>query len=398
MKLVVISHKPCWRSESSPTGYATDGGFPIQMRSLAELFDATTLLVPVGSSGSGGGNGGAGEEGGSALAGPGIRVIPLTPPPGRGAVRKLLFPFWILQNARVLFREVRRADAVHAPIPGDVGTAGILLSLAMGKRLFVRHCGNWLAPKTAADRFWKWLMESTAGGRRVMLATGGSAGPPSSRNEHVGWVFASSLTRRELERYGHPRDDWRREGEGPRLLIACRQERDKGVGAAIGSLLLVRREFPGATLDVVGDGSALPELRALAAHLGLGSAVAFHGQLDHGAVLDRMSRADLFCYPTSSSDGFPKVVLEALACGLPVVATRVSVLPRLLEDGAGVLIDESSPEAVADGVRSCLADPERYRSLSRHAVATARSYSLETWRDAIGERLAGAWGSLKCAS
>jgi glycosyltransferase involved in cell wall biosynthesis len=394
MKLVVISHKPCWRSESSPsspTGYATDGGFPIQMRSLAELFDGTTLLVPVGSSGG---------EGGSALAGPGMTVVPLTPPRGRGAMRKLLFPFWILENARVLWREVRRADAVHAPIPGDVGTAGILLSLLMGKRLFVRHCGNWLAPRTAADRFWKWLMESIAGGRRVMLATGGSGGPPSSRNEHVAWVFASSLTRRELEKYGHPRDEWRREGQGPRLLIACRQERDKGVGAAIGSLLFVRREFPGATLDVVGDGSALPELRTLAAHLGLGSAVAFHGRLDHEAVLDRMSRADLFCYPTVSSDGFPKVVLEALACGLPVVATRVSVLPRLLEDedGAGVLIDESTPEAVADGVRSCLADPERYRSLSRRAVATARSYSLETWRDAIGERLAGAWGSLKCAS
>lgn len=391
MKLVVISHKPCWRSESSPTGYATDGGFPIQMRSLAELFDATTLLVPVGPG-----------EGGSALAGPGMTVVPLTPPPGRGAARKLLFPLWILRNAPALWREVRRSDAVHAPIPGDVGTAGILFSLVLGKRLFVRHCGNWLAPKTAADRFWKRLMESLAGGRRVMLATGGAAGPPSARNGQVGWVFASSLTRRELEAFGRPRDGWSREDRGPRLLIACRQERDKGVGAAIGALLLVRREFPGATLDVVGDGSALSELRSLAGHLGLegagAGAVTFHGRLDHEGVLDRMSRADVFCYPTQSSDGFPKVVLEALACGLPVVATRVSVLPRLLGNGAGVLVDESSPEAVADGVRSALADPERYRAMSRSAVETARSYSLESWRDSIGERLAGAWGSLKCAS
>jgi glycosyltransferase involved in cell wall biosynthesis len=111
-----------------------------------------------------------------------------------------------------------------------------------------------------------------------------------------------------------------------------------------------------------------------------------------------MSRADLFCYPTESSEGFPKVVLEALASGLPVVATRVSVIPRLLNGGAGVLLEEPSPEAVASGVKSCLSDRELYRSMSRCAVATAGTYSLEKWRDTIGDRLRGAWGPLRCTS
>lgn len=387
MNLVVVSHKPCWRSEQSPSGYATDGGFPIQMRALSQLFDSTTLVVPVSASGSG--------EGGAALTGERLSVVALTSPPGRGATRKFLFPIWIARNAPVLFREIRRHDAVHAPIPGDIGTAGILIALLLRKKLFVRHCGNWLLQKTAADRFWKWLMERFAGRERVMLATGGASGPPSTRNDQIGWVFASSLTQRELEAYGRSRDGFR--DEAPRLLIACRVERDKGIGAAIGSLLLIRQSFPGATLEVVGGGSALPELRSLAQHLGLAEAVTFSGKLDHESVLGRMSRADLFCYPTQSSDGFPKVVLEALACGLPVVATRVSVLPRLLGGGAGVLVEESSPEAVARGVLSCLSDRDLYRAMSRDAVLTARSYSLESWRDAIGERLSGAWGPLKCA-
>lgn len=388
MKLVVISHKPCWRSATSPSGYATDGGFPIQMRALAELFDGTTIVVPVSADGF--------LEGGAPLAGPGLSVVPLTPPPGAGAMRKVLFPLWVARNAPVLVREVRRSDAVHAPIPGDVGTAGILVALLLRKKLFVRHCGNWLLQKTAADRFWKWLMEQFAGRERPMLATGGASAPPSRRNEHIAWVFSSSLTERELAARGRAREGFG--SEGPRLLIACRQERDKGIGAAIGSLLLVRQSFPGATLEVVGDGSALEEFRSLARHLGLGEAVSFRGKLDHEGVLDRMSRADLFCYPTQSSEGFPKVVLEAMACGLPVVATPVSVLPRLLAGGAGVVVPESSPDAVAKGVLSCLSDAEVYRGMSRAAVATARSYSLESWRDAIGARLAGAWGPLKCAS
>ena len=120
---------------------------------------------------------------------------------------------------------------MHAPIPGDIGTAGILIALLLRKKLFVRHCGNWLLQKTAADRFWKWLMERFAGRERVMLATGGASGPPSPRNDHIGWVFASSLTQRELEACGRSRDGFR--DEAPRLLIACRVERDKGIGAAI---------------------------------------------------------------------------------------------------------------------------------------------------------------------
>ena len=47
MKLAVFSHKLCWPSAASPSGYATDGGFPLQMQTLSELFDATTLVVPV---------------------------------------------------------------------------------------------------------------------------------------------------------------------------------------------------------------------------------------------------------------------------------------------------------------------------------------------------------------
>ena len=385
MRLVVVSHKPCWRSAASPSGYATDGGFPMQMRALSELVDATTVVVPCDDAGA--------RAGEMPLTGNHLTVVPLRPPAGRGLRRKLLLPLWIVRALPVLARELRRADAVHAPIPGDVGTVGLLLALAMRKPLFVRHCGNWSVRVTAAERFWGWLLERAAGGRTVVLTTGGAPEPPSSRNPELRWIFSTSVTSAELQRYGTPRTA--PHADGPRLVITCRQEEKKGTGVVVRALPLLRERFPGIRLDVVGDGVDLERFRRLAAELGVADRVSFHGRVDHVGVVALLRRADVFCFPTAASEGFPKVVLEAMACGLPVVTTPVSVLPQLLAGGGGILIQRAAPAEVADAVRTCLATDAAYARLSAAAVATAGSYSLEAWRDTIGGHLSERWGPLR---
>ena len=150
VKLAVFSHKVCWPSAASPSGFATDGGFPFQMKALSELFDSTTLVVPCLASG--------GQPGEAALGGNKLYVAPLSAPRRTGLKHKLLFPFWLLRNTPRVLRELFRADAVHAPIPGDVGTIGMLFAFLFRKPLLVRHCGNWLQPETAAEHFWKWFM------------------------------------------------------------------------------------------------------------------------------------------------------------------------------------------------------------------------------------------------
>ena len=194
MRLVVFSHKPCWRSDTSASGYATDGGFPMQMRALSELFEATVIVVPCAENKT--------RAGEMPLVGRNLSVIPVSFPPGAGLRRKLSIPLWLLRNGPALLREIRRTHAVHAPIPGDIGTVGMLLALLFRKPLFVRHCGNWFVQRTAAERFWKWFMERFAGGRNVMLATGGAVDRPSSRNPDVRWIFSTSLTEQELEECG----------------------------------------------------------------------------------------------------------------------------------------------------------------------------------------------------
>jgi glycosyltransferase involved in cell wall biosynthesis len=302
-------------------------------------------------------------------------------------------PFWFARNLPTLVGEVLRADALHTPIPGDVGSVGMSLGFILGKPLFVRYCGNWAEQRTAAEHGWRWFMERFAGDRNVFLATGGSAEPPSARNAAIRWIFSTTLSEGELGSCSAVRRP--PPGRSPRLIIVCRQERLKGSAVVIRSMPLLHEHFPGATLDVVGEGAALQEFKELAVALGIAERVTFHGKVDHETVLRLLRESNIFCYPTSASEGFPKVVHEALACGLPVVTTRVSVLPQLIGTDCGCLLDEATPEAVAHAVRQCIGDLDRYRALSTRAAETAKAYSLERWRDTIGDLLRTAWGPLR---
>ena len=105
MELVVFSHKHCWPSPTSRSGYATSGGFPFQMRALSELFDRTRLVVPVSSA--------KDRSGEIPLEGHNLSVVSLTLPTGKGLWRKLgLFP-WLVRNSITIVREIVGADAVQ---------------------------------------------------------------------------------------------------------------------------------------------------------------------------------------------------------------------------------------------------------------------------------------------
>ena len=380
MNLVVVSHKICWPDETSVSGFATDGGFPLQMEAISELFEQTTIVVPSRRD--------SAPDGLSPLKGKGLGVIPLSVPLGTGLRRKLHMVVWLLHNGTLIWREIRKADAVHTPIPGDVGTIGMMAALLQRKPLLVRHCGNWLVQKTTAERIWKWSMEYFAGGRNVMFATGGAAEPPSSRNPNIKWIFSTSLRANQLGQ-APPR---RLPSNGKlKLVTACRQEPGKGTDKVIESLPGILSVFPEAELSIIGSGSLVDGLKRRVEHLGLHKHVTFHGRIRQQRVVELLNDAHVFCYPTSASEGFPKVVLEALAGGLPVITTRVSVLPQLLESGAGILLKKADAKELSDAVIRLFADGPAYSVMSATAIETSRQFSLERWRDVIGESLRKAW-------
>ena len=387
MRLAIVSHKICYRTSPSLDTYCTDGGFPLQVCALSELFDETTLVVPVDRN--------ENRTGLSQINGKNIAVKQLSRAANNGWVRKFLLPFWFAWNISTICKAVRHSDAVHTPIPGDIGTIGMMVALFMRKPLFVRHCGNWAERRTLAERMWRWMLEFFAGGRNVIFATGGANEPPSKVNPNIKWIFSTSL--QEVELKAAKVRELPTNGE-IRLMIACRQEPLKGTDIVIESLPAIVKEFPLAKLEIVGDGSLLSEFKQRSRELDIDHRITFHGRVPQPRVLEIMRGAHVFCFPTSASEGFPKVVLEALASGLPVITSMVSVLPELLKRGCGILMPEPSSDRLAKAVHQICRSEANYRAISLNAIQTAQDYSLENWRDTIGGHLKTAWGKVSLTS
>lgn len=380
MRLLVASHKLCWSDPAAASGYATDGGFAVQIGALAGLFDETIVCVPVAE---------AEAPTGLTPLPSDLTVRPLRHP-GAGPLRRRAT---VLAWIGPLIRGLRDADAVHAPVPGDVGFLTVVLALLARKPLFVRHCATWREPRTRADRLLRRLLERTAGGRNVVLATGGDAAPPSPDVASIEWIFSSSIRDADLDAV-RQRPARRAPAAGSaRLVTGGRLIVDKGADTVLEAFAVLHERGLVAHLDIVGDGPARAALETAARSLGCADIVSFRGRLARVDVLEVFDDADLFVYPTRSSEGFPKLVLEALSRGLPVVATPVSAIPVLVGD-AGVIVAPGPDEVVA-AAAALLEDGVRYEAAQRATLERASHFTLEAWVAAIGARLTEAWGPLR---
>jgi len=132
----------------------------------------------------------------------------------------------------------------------------------------------------------------------------------------------------------------------------------------------VRRRMP-CVLVMVGDGPDRTAAEDEARHLGVASDVAFLGKIDPVAPL--LAAAHVFLLP-SETESFGLGALEALACGVPVVATRVGGLPEVIRDGdTGMLSAVGDINAMADSAFTLLDDGARWDAMSRRAAADARA-------------------------
>lgn len=138
------------------------------------------------------------------------------------------------------------------------------------------------------------------------------------------------------------------------LCVGSLQEY-KGHRVLLEALARGGRALARINLTLVGDGPLRRSLEALARELGLHGRVSFLGQLPESDVIARLAEADLFVLPsvvaaTGQMEGLPVVLVEALACGVPVVATRLSGIPELVTEGVGLLVEPGDVESLRRGL------------------------------------------------
>ncbi len=168
------------------------------------------------------------------------------------------------------------------------------------------------------------------------------------------------------------------EGAEKRILFVGRLHPVKGVQYLLGAMSIVHQELPEAKLILVGDGEERELLESLTDSLGIRECVEFAGRVPHERVQDYMNLAEVFVLP-SLSEGFPVTILEAMACGLPIVATRVGGVPDIIEDGAnGYLINTKNPEQIAEALLKLLQDEQLREDISGNNREEVRRYRWDS--------------------
>jgi glycosyltransferase involved in cell wall biosynthesis len=152
---------------------------------------------------------------------------------------------------------------------------------------------------------------------------------------------------------------WSLDGRRVMLTLGRMEAREqaKGFDEILDALPRLLEDFPDLVSVMVGDGTDRARLESKARELGLENSVVFTGYVDESEKLDCYRLADLFAMP-SRLEGFGYVFLEALASGVPVIASKVDGSREAVRDGAwGILVDPSRPEELDSAIRSALEKP-----------------------------------------
>lgn len=158
-----------------------------------------------------------------------------------------------------------------------------------------------------------------------------------------------------------------RTGGSPLLLSVGHLVENKGHALAIDALAEIRRHFPDARLAIVGQGPDRERLRERAALRGCEERVTFAGAVEHASMIDWYNAADVLVL-ASAREGWANVLLEALACGTPVVATRVGGSPEVVTDErVGRLVENRDGSSIAEAVQRLLRGKPDRETIRRYA-------------------------------
>lgn len=189
-----------------------------------------------------------------------------------------------------------------------------------------------------------------------------------------------------LERFKNlSREDIRRRlkiKEDEKIIISVGGLRPiKGVKYLIEAMKFITDNNENISLMIVGDGKEKEYLGSLVKELELEQYVTFVGKIPNEKVPEYMAVSDVFVLP-SLSEGFPVVNLEAMASGLPIVATKVGGVPEIIKDGKnGFLVESKNPERIAERILLLLKNDELRERMSR---ANKKEVEKYTWESVVG--------------
>ncbi len=289
--------------------------------------------------------------------------------------------WWRPYDALLRYGPIARvARAAHAVRPFDLiygcelmpdGVVAVRLARELGLPVMLSSIGSDAHTYPYQSRRAMSATQSTLKAADLILVEGEGALADVrrlSRETAPVHVFSRGI---DLSRYAHapPRDDKRRELGLPldqRLIVFVGALNEgKGVRVLVEAYGRLRGKIGDVDLVCVGTGPLVEWIRSEASKHGWGDNLHLIGRRPYTEVPHILSACDVFCLP-SFAEGLPKSVVEAMAAGLPIVATEVGGTPDVMQYGpCGVLVSPRDADALADALTRVLANPEEAARMGR---------------------------------
>lgn len=362
MRLLIISHTPHYLKQNTIVGW---GPTVREIDHLCQLFRKVVHVAPL--------HRGVAPASSAPYTAGNVEVRSVAP-----ASSKLELIYRLPGYVKVIAQEAGRADVVHVRCPANISAIGIVLLSFLRKPAirWIKYAGNWRPERKDSwgYNFQRWWLRHRFH-RGFVTVNGDWLGDPG----HVHPFLNPCLTNEELA-LAKQAGTKKELNEPLRILFVGRLEQPKGVSRVLHIVERLQQEGVEVFLDLVGDGPQRSQFERSAAKLGLSELVKFHGWVPRSDLPALYGSAHFLLLPTSSSEGWPKVLGEAMAYGVVPVSTNVSSIPQYLRRfETGRTFEPENLEGFVGAFRWYAAHPEIWKQETIRGMKAAHGFTYDAY-------------------
>ena len=271
--------------------------------------------------------------------------------------------FWGVRMSSWLAGEAekRSIDYLHAHFAGDAAWIAMLASkISKIPYSFTAHAGGLFG--------WPYLLEEKVAGAKFVVSISEFNKKHLGGGDKIKVVHCGIDLSRFVEKEQRTKNKEQRS-----ILTVARLEEKKGHRYLLEALKILKDKKINLHLTLVGGGVLENVLKEQVRSLGLEDFVTFTGPITQEEVQKLLSETDLFVLPcvkakNGNMDGIPVVLMEAMAVGVPVISTKISGIPELIEDeSSGLLVESRNPQKLAEAIEKILTDDDLRRQFIQQA-------------------------------
>ncbi|MDT3778018.1 glycosyltransferase family 4 protein [Nitrospira sp. MA-1] len=374
-KLVVITNVRHY--EVAGQFYAS-GPYTLQIQPLADLFEKVLIAAPF--------QKGLPPRDCLSFANRNISILPQKETGGRTFKEKFSLFINVPRHVMELCRAMQKGEVIQVRCPCNLGLLGTILAPLFSKYIIANYAGQWIrfAGEPFSYRLQRFILRSWWWRNGLVLVYGGEPNQP----KQVIPIFASTMTASQVQR-GREAAGQKQLTLPVQILFVGRLVPAKGVDVLLRAASVLLKQKSSFKLSIVGEGHDRARLETMTKQLALGDNVTFVGPLPYEEVMSWYERAHVLVLPTRS-EGFPKVLVEAMCYGVVCVATDIGLIPWMLKE-RGFVFPYGDVEALANQLRNIVENSADIQRLSKEASAWAQNYSIEGVRETLSRLFLERW-------